>query len=86
VSGSATTASSDVVYIHGGVGCEAPCLVFDFIGENLSPADRRGGDDGFDIVYFLEASPWKSSDRLQLWRNGLVRGWRFVWSMSGDEV
>jgi hypothetical protein len=60
-------------------------LVFDFPGENLSPADRRGGDGGFDVVYFLEASPWKSSDRLQLWRSGLVSGSRFDWSMDGEE-
>jgi hypothetical protein len=58
----------------------------DFRGENLSPADWRGGDGGFDFVYFLEVTPWKSSDQLQLWRNGLVREWRFVWSMGGDEV
>jgi hypothetical protein len=78
-------ASSDVMYLHRGVGCEAPCLVFDSPGENLSPANQRGDDGGFDVVYFLEASPWKSSDRLQLWRNGMVSGWRFVWSMGGDE-
>jgi hypothetical protein len=59
-----------------GVGWEAPSLVFNFPGENLSPVDRRGDDGGFDVVYFLEASPWKSSDRLQLWRNSLVGGWR----------
>jgi hypothetical protein len=50
------TTSSDVVNLCGGVGCEAPYLVFDFPGENLSPVDQRGGDGGFDIVYFLEAS------------------------------
>jgi hypothetical protein len=33
VSGSATTTSSDVVNLLGGVGCEASCLVFDFPGE-----------------------------------------------------
>jgi len=60
-------------------------LVFDFPGENLSLADRRGGDGGFDVVYFLEASPWKLSDRLQLWRSGLVSGSRFDWSMDGEE-
>jgi len=60
-------------------------LVFDFPGENLSPADRRGGDGGFDVVYFLEASSWKSSDRLQLWRSGLVSGSRFDWSIDGEE-
>jgi hypothetical protein len=38
VSGSATAAFSDVVDLNGGVGWEAPCLVFVFPGENLSPA------------------------------------------------
>jgi hypothetical protein len=32
-------------------------LVFNFLDENLSPANRRGGDGDFDVVYFLEASP-----------------------------
>jgi hypothetical protein len=73
------------VNLLGGVGCEALCLVFDFPGENLSPAGQRGDGGGFDVVYFLEASSLKSSDRLQLWRNGLGSGWRFDWCMGGDE-
>jgi hypothetical protein len=48
---------------------------------------RRGSDGGgFVVVYFLEASSWKSCDRLLLWRNVLVSSWRFVWSMDGEEV
>jgi hypothetical protein len=85
VSGSATPASSDVVNLRGGVGCEAPCLVFDFRGENLSSVDRRGDDSVFDVAYFMEGARLKSNDRLQFWRNGLVSGWRFDWCMGGDE-
>jgi hypothetical protein len=42
------------VYLLGGVGCEAPYLVFDFPDENLFLDDRRGGDGGFDVIYLLE--------------------------------
>jgi hypothetical protein len=58
-------ASSDLVTPLGAL-VEAPCLVFVFPGENLSPADRRGGDGGFNVIYFLEATPWKPSDRLKI--------------------
>jgi hypothetical protein len=52
-------ASLDVVNLLGGVGLDASCLVFDFPGENLSPTNRMGDDNGFNVVS-LEASPWKS--------------------------
>jgi hypothetical protein len=50
----ATTASSDVVNLFGGVGWVASCFIFDFPGENLSPVHWSGGDDGFNI--FVESS------------------------------
>jgi hypothetical protein len=56
----ATTTFSDVLNLHGGVCLDACCLVFDFPSEKLSPAHRRGGDGGFDVVSFLEVSLWKS--------------------------
>jgi hypothetical protein len=55
-----TGASSDVVNLLGSVGWDASYLVFDFPGDNLSPALRRGGDSCFDVISFLEAPPWKS--------------------------
>jgi hypothetical protein len=48
------TASSDVVNLLGGVCWDAFYFFFDFPGENLSPTHRRGDDNGFDIVSFLE--------------------------------
>jgi hypothetical protein len=64
---------------------EVLCLVFDFPGENHSSAGWWGGDGGFDVVYILQVSSLKSSDRLQLWRNGLGSRWRFDWCMGRDE-
>lgn len=32
------------------------------LGENLTPAHRMGDDGVFDVVFSLEASPWRSFD------------------------
>jgi hypothetical protein len=47
-------------------------------------AHRRGGDDGFDIVSFLEGSPWKS-----YWSASHVKvqlgEWLKIWTIDREE-
>jgi hypothetical protein len=50
-------------------------LVFNFLDENLSPANRRGGDGGFDVVYFLEADVVYCGGTVWWAVGGLIGAW-----------
>jgi hypothetical protein len=67
VSVSTTAASSYVVVLLGGALLECFLLGLCLLDENLSPVLRRSDDSGIDVVFFLEASLWKSRDLLHLW-------------------